>query len=1225
MQLITKTYLCLLVWLPLLTFASQLAQIEKEFGIETFSTPSLDSNLQLLGNISTLSFYKYTGQQNFTEQNTRSSLIYYSDDILIELIPNDQLSSNAMIKQIVPLRDNSFVLNGVGNLLNYDLSKQLVYNLTTLSVYPIFNESLNIVSTILVDNNIVYFGGNFTFQGSNSAYTWDSTSNTTYPLSFDGFGKDSTINSIVKLNDDEILFTGNFSTLGNNTYLTSSINNNTNVLNLTSIELEPLVSLKAAIWDVDSSSQFDSSNFICPSNKKESWSQSGTTGSFVVNLSYDVTPSKIRLYNSPNTDNEVSLFRIITNPSNSILNLTYLDPLSGNLQYCDAFCPLLTTRILNTQAQNDSLTIEDKVTIINGNSTVVKWSDRYQDFAFVNPVDVESLTFTALDSYGTNIGLGGLQLFQDSFNSFANNTLNEPNCDDEYTITSVSLSENDWKAVSNTVDYISTYYTPNVDPVPFVEFSVDLEYNGEYSINIYTPGCSDDGTCSSRGIVNITVWDTTDNSIISTKSIYQNNNQLKYDELYSGNLNISTCRITLTYQNGLYASTTPVTIVADRVSVSIVKLDTSDLAQLTSTSTKSVISLNGLLQYQLSNFTSTFSSSESPITVTPLTSYVNATFKKNSSILAELYDNNTLLLGSEDEGISVVKLNNDLSLESNNGFEVSGNVNVFECFSNGIFISGRNLNVSGEQSNNLIYNGTFHTFKADQKETSTTFANVSFSNSELLVLDSNFIWNVSSSRSITNDSSLSLGLWSSGKNSQDDTLLYGSVYQNQFANLDSAVSIDSNGTISVIDFPQGISPYLGLFLNSSSTVYAYESRDNNNKLYFSNNKQINNITSWAGPISSMLYSGNNSILIVGTVSSGSTSAQLTILNTTTLTVVNKEALQGSNSNITSMLNFETNSTLLIGGNFNLSNPDCNGICLYNYETQKFNSFANGTLTGSITSLQFYNDSLLLISGIYDTTDVSGITLSQYDIKKNELTPLRQDNTKLNSFITEGDRIISWNSTTLFIYQDNSWVDMQIPNINSSSVIADVSLFSGYIPGGSLSKRDGSNSTNKVLVVNGQFHSSQYGTIQSFVYDFDKWVPYLSVKAGLTEDLTVGPNFFVNEDTTYLFNSPVVLPNANSTITVPKTSSTSSGTSTNSATISSSPKKAHEGTKKIRRGFVVLVGLALALGTVAVLGLFGVLLAALFRDEEIKYEPLTPHIGEDDMINTVPPEKLMKFI
>ncbi|SMN21659.1 similar to Saccharomyces cerevisiae YLR084C RAX2 N-glycosylated protein involved in the maintenance of bud site selection during bipolar budding [Maudiozyma saulgeensis] len=1227
MKLITKKYLCILLWLPLLVCASQLAHIEKEFGIETFLTPSLDDDLQLLGNISTLSFYKYSGQQNFTgsvnDSDMTDSLIYYSNNILIKLIPNEDFSTDSVINQIIPLGDDSFIINGVGKLSNYDLSQQLVYNLTTLTVYPIFNESLNAVSTIFVDNQIVYFGGNFTFQGSNSAYTWDSYDNTTSSLPFDGFGQDSKVNSILKLNDDDILFTGNFSTLGNNTYLTSTDNNNnkTNLVNLTNIELEPLVSLKAAAWDVDSSSEFNRNNFICPSSETESWSQSGTDGSFVLNLPYDVTPAKVRLYNSPSTDNEVSLFRITTNPSNSILNLTYLDPLSGSLKYCDAFCPMLSTRILGSQAANESLTIDDKVTLINNNSTILKWTDSYQDFGFVNPVDVESLTFTALKSYGSNVGLAGLQLFQASFNSFANNTLNEPNCDDESTTTSVSLSKNDWKAVSNSVDYISTYYTPNVDPVPSVEFSVDLEYNGEYSINMYTPGCSGDATCDSRGIVNVTVWDTTDNSIISTKSIYQNNDQLKYDDLYNGILNISTCRITLTYQDGLYASTTPVTFVADRVSISIVKLDTSDLVQLTSTSTKSVISLNGLLQYQLSNFTSAFNSSECPITETSLIHYTNSSFDKKSSILAALYNNNTLLLGSEDQGISVVTLNDNLTLESNKDLEITGHVSGFHYFSNGIFITGKNLNVSDEQSNNLVYNGTFNIFEVNNDEVVATFANMTLSNSELLALDNNIIYNISSGKQVKNDPSLSLEFWSSAMNFQDDTIFYGSVHQNQFANIEGSVSIDSNETASVIDFPDGIHPYLGLFLNSSSTVYAYESSDNYNELYFSNNKQVNNLTSWPGVISSILYSGNNSMLAIGTSSSGSTNSQLTILNTTTLTIVHQEILQGSSSNITSMLNFETNSTLLIGGNFDISNKDCNGICLYNYDTGNFGSFANGSVKGSVTSLQFYNDSSLIISGIYNTTTTSDITLSQYDLKKNELTPLRQDKSKLNSFVTDGDRIIAWNSTTLFIYQNDSWSDIQIPNVNSSSAITDVSLSSGYISDNSLSKRDDDGSSTKMLILNGQFYSTPYGTLQSFIYDFNQWVPYLAISTELSDDSSSGIKPFINKDNTDLFNSPAVLINTTPTITTPRTS----GTLTASATSTSSPEKTQGGSKKIRRGFVVLIGLALALGTVAVLGLFGVLLAALFRDEEIKYEPLTPHIDEDDMINTVPPEKLMKFI
>ena len=1229
---INISYLSVLVWLPVLVYANQLAHIESELGIQTFSLPTLQNDIQLLGDIDTVSFYKYTGQQNFTVVDScstaKASLIYYSNDILIELLSSDEFSSGSIINNITPLSDDSFILSGEGSISNYDLSKQLVYNLTTLSIYPIFDESLNTVTTILVDDELVYFGGNFTFNGSTGAYMWNFKENITSPLPFEGFGKDSQINSILKLNDDNILFAGEFSTLGNNTYLTlKNDNNNNSSVNLTSIELGPLVSLKASTWTTGASGELDPSNLICPNNQKESWVQSGNSGSLTVNLPYDITPAKIRLFNSINSDNEVSVFRITTNPSNSILNLTYIDPLSGELTYCDAFCPLYTNRILKTQAQNASFSISDKVKLISDNTTIIKWGQNFQDFAFVNPVDIESLTFQALNSYGSNVGLTGFQLYQDSFESFANNTLNEPNCNDETSVTSVSLSDNDWKSVSNSVNYISTHYTPGIDTVPSVEFSVDLQYNGEYTIDIYTPGCSSDGTCSSRGIVNVTVWDTTDDSIISSKSIYQNNEQLKYDQIYSGTLNISTCRVTLTYQKGLYAANSPVTVVAERASVSIVKLDTSDLNQMTETNTKSPISLNGLFQYQLSNFTSTFNLSENSVTENSLLQSVNYTLKKDASVIIDLYQNNTLLLADQNTGISIFKLDNNLEVDSINKLEISGKVNSFNSLDDAIFIAGESLELSGEESNNFIYNGSFYKFNINDDEQTMNFANITIDGSELLVLNNDFIWNVSDSQQVKNHSNLCLGLWSSAQNKYNDNVLYGSRDLNQFTNVNGSISVGSNGTIFSLNMSIATDPYFGLYLNSSSTVYAYESSSNENSLYFNNNKQSLNITSWPGTILSMLYSANQSLLAVGTSSSNGFGSQLTILNTTTNSVVHQQTLLGTSFNITGLLNFETNSTLLLGGDFNLTNVNCNGLCLYNYNTNNFSEFSNGLIHGYVTSLQFFNETSFIISGLYDSKNTSGISLSLFNLKTNELTPLRQDKTKLESFITNNSSIITWNMTDLFIYENEEWSTLQIPHLNSSSIISSVSIVSGSVSSNSLTKRDDSGS-GQILVINGQFYSSQYGSLQSYVYDFNQWTPFMTFQSDSNQDTNNGANLFVDQDVSNMFNTPVILQNANSTVTAPKTTSSSSASSTSATVTTSStsrPKKPHNENKKIRRGFVVLIGLALALGTVAVLGLFGVLLAALFRDEEIKYQPLTPHIDENDMIDTVPPEKVMKFM
>ena len=1206
-----------------------LAIIEKQLGIEEIQPISLGSDLQLLGDVNNLSFYKYTGQQNFTTGNpavdtSGRSLIYYSDDIFIRLASVDDISPGSIIQKITPLGDDAFILSGNGTLLGYDLTRQLLYNLTTLSMMPIFDTSIDNISTVLVDDTQVYFGGNFTYNQSHSVALWNWHTNTTSSLPFGGFGTGSVINSIERLDNDNLLFAGEFFTLDNSSFLTRTVHSSNNSTNMSSVEINPLVSLGETVWTIDSSSEFNSENFICPSSEQESWFETGTSAIISGSLPYSITPTKLRVFNSPNTDNEISLFRITTGASHSILNLTYIEPMTGQIKYCDAFCPLFTKKTLTAQAQNSSNSEADMFEMLNNNSTIISWSDSYQDFAFVNSLSIDTLTFMAMNSYGSNVGLSGIQLYQNSFNSFANATLNEPNCQGGTNITAVSLSDNTWNPIENGVDYVSTHYTPYEDTIPQVEFSISLEYSGEYNINIYTPGCSGDGTCTSRGIVNVTVWDTSDNSVISTKSIYQNNDQLKYDNLYTGTLQPSTYKVQLKYQSGLYASTNPVTVVADRVSVSIVNLDISTLSRHSTNSTHSSTKLNGLLQYQKSNFTSSFNDSQLPITNTSLTKYTVDHFSLNSSVFAALYDNTTLLLGTQNQGVSVLSLNDEVEVQKYQSEEIGGEVSGLFAFGNSIFISGGNLNSSSWKSNSVVYNGTFQDMNVDDGITVESLANFTYGNTELLVINNDYVFNASAN-SLADNSSISVSLHASGQNSRGEVLLFGDVSRSQFSNINGSIAISSNDTIEALGI-SGIQPYSALYLNESVVAYAYVSSDSQTHLHFEGSNSYKDEWKWNGAIQSWIYSANQSLMIVGASNGNDDSgSQLSVLDLATMKSLQDITIPGSSSQISSLLNFKTNSTVMVGGDYSISGVQCQGLCLFNYESGNWSAFSGNLVNGTVTDLKIYNKSNILISGQYDTKNATGITLGMYDLTHDKLAILRKDATKLDSFTVVNSEIITWNDTTLHVYSNGVWNDVSISNVNSSSTVSGLYAVDNNESSTSLRKRDDS-STSSTLVLNGQFYDSHYGNLQAMSYDFDQWAPYLLYDSD--KDSNNSPiRGFIDQDASSLENTDIVLHNTTTASTTPLSSSSSSSSTTASSTSTHKPKPTKIGshTKKVHRGFVVLIGLALALGTVMLIGLLGVIFAALFRDEEIMYQPLTPHINDNDLANAQPPEKIMKFI
>lgn len=123
---------------------------------------------------------------------------------------------------------------------------------------------------------------------------------------------------------------------------------------------------------------------------------------------------------------------------------------------------------------------------------------------------------------------------------------------------------------------------------PSVTFAPDLKQSGNYSIQVWTPGCIQDNSCSSRGQVNITGQVTSGSNgpdQNATKTIVQKNNYEKYDEVYHGYVDASSdsFRPSITLTPSLEQAG-PLTVVASRVAFVL----------LNSSSTSN---LNGLYEY----------------------------------------------------------------------------------------------------------------------------------------------------------------------------------------------------------------------------------------------------------------------------------------------------------------------------------------------------------------------------------------------------------------------------------------------------------------------------------------------------------------------------------------------------------------------------------------------------------------------------------------------------
>lgn len=173
--------------------------------------------------------------------------------------------------------------------------------------------------------------------------------------------------------------------------------------------------------------------------------------------------------------------------------------------------------------------------------------------------------------------------------SYAIDEFNEPtNCGTSTTARSQSTVTGSW-TVTPSHDSYSEYLTTVLQGNPVdtqsasVTFSPDIKQSGNYSVTIYTPGCQGDGTCGSRGRVNVTAFmSRSDNE---QTILWQTNNFDKYDEIYNGYIDAtSNFRPSVILQPAPGQGPSPLTVVAQRVRFTLLKATSGNI--------------NGLFEYK---------------------------------------------------------------------------------------------------------------------------------------------------------------------------------------------------------------------------------------------------------------------------------------------------------------------------------------------------------------------------------------------------------------------------------------------------------------------------------------------------------------------------------------------------------------------------------------------------------------------------------------------------
>jgi len=1209
------------------TVHSQLSWQDVDLPQFDFSS-SNNKEIAFLGDYDASSIYSYIGESNFTNQNTLQNQLYYSTGQNNRFITLGEI--DGYIDQIIPASNDSFILLGdFKSIGNQNVSNPAIFNIdysNFTSIDP--NDDINgTINAAFYDSedDVIYLGGDFEFNHTHSAALYNMTSHSLKSTLFEGFGNNGTVNSIIKVGSN-IIFGGQFTTLGIPELLVNSYNTSN-----TSVQTNQLVSLKYASFSSSDGSS-DPQALSCPENSDE-WSVSDVTAATVnINLPYEVIPSKIRIYNSKNTDSEVSLFRLLTSPASGIMNLTYVDPDTGDLTYCDAWCPLHNSSYLQSQYDSD-----EGSTAVGFADTSLGYSATYQEFGFINSIDVQEFTLQALDSYGSNIALAGFQIFQSLFSTYANNTLNEPSCGiSEY---SRSEANGDWSASSD-----GKYMTSQVDisnGIPDdigVTFYPNITYGGEYSILMYTPGCGQDDSCDSRGIANVTVFDDSNNDVLDSHLIYQTNIEEKYDLIYYGHLN-STPRVEMTLDAGGPVGNT-VTFVADRISVTIYEIDSI-------VHENGTIPINGIFEYSPLNFSS-FDANN----VTNREYIGNTTINRLGSHMSNDSDvnlalfNESIYIGGDfesDYGDNLFRLDIHDSTNDTRGVNVTahnidgglnGEVRSMKVVDNALILLGDFDDTNNDTSISslsdesdadsledcALYNGSWYSFGTTLNASSVT--NITLEGDDFWLFDDNK-W-ISDNDTWYHDSKkLSFNITSSGKN-DNTTLFVGSLKLSDII-ANKGIFIDSSGNQSNITdetFSQSVINS-GLYINDSFSVFGGEfntSSNIRNLVIVSSNDTTGLNISWNSNSSITKLFAAHDKLFVGTHGGGSVDSHdfdgvfIYDLNNRTFGSDQPDGLsKNSGTPQVNELGYLNNTYMIVGGEFDSAGSvDCSGLCFYNLNDSNWETLID-SFSGTVHAFRFVNDTILVVAGDLKFDDNS-MKLMAYDFNSTDYDQpdhFNDLNDTVEKFIlvdnsTDG-RIIVSGSNFIEVYDGSSWerIDEELNN----STIKDIQLF--QLEESNDDNNESYFDSNQVLVASGDLNLTTYGYSNVAYFNSTHWLPYL-IATHQNSTATVN-SIFLNKDVSQIYIGGTLTNGTQTTSSTPSPSSSSSSSGSGSS----------GGSHHIKRGFIVLIALAAAVGTMTLLGAIAAFF--IFKKKGHNYTPIEPRVNETEMLDTVPPENLLKHV
>ncbi|PBP27057.1 cellular morphogenesis protein [Diplocarpon rosae] len=875
----------------------------------------------------------------------------------------------------------------------------------------------------------------------------------------------------------------------------------------------------------------------------------GSAGSWKATFGFGFQPTKLRLRNTHLDGRGTKTWRYTAFPINGIMNFTYIDPETGANASCSSECPL------------------------SNNSSV-----KFQDFHFVNVIGMNSFQIDISAFYGDGGGLNGIELFQNDIFAYAINTFNEPSCAG-IEIASNATSTGPW-AVTPSQQSLSEYLTASINgpDSASVVFLPDIRQSGNYSVNIYTPGCIQDGTCTTRGLVNITGTMSSDGDTL-TSTIHQTNNYDKYDQIYFGYIEAgsSSFRPSVTLSPADNQNTQNITIVAQRVGFELISSNGG---------------LNSLFEY------------DPAVAVVDSAEFANSTFDAAGMSFSDGAGVNAL----QSSGSTTFVGGNFTTDAYNNIFAVSssGATALAETGLNGevtaMFLNGSTLYVGGKftrtssgattgLSNVAAYDTSKNTWSA-------LGAGVDGSVTNIVPLALNVTTNVPEVViTVTGDFQHILAFGNNSSVAVTGFAVWVPSRGNWLQNLNFAHPLINGQLTATVDLPDGRSFFAGSLSSSqlsASGAVALSDRTNGstiNNLVFINGSDSDTVTgigSWLSNDSTILamaihgdtlYAGGS---ISGSVNGGSVNG-LVSFDLSTLSLMSQPpSLSGGD--VKSITVRPGSGDIYAGGSFSAAGSlGCPAVCVYVSTAAQWDR-PGSNLAGTANAMTWASSTSLVAGGDL-TLDGANISLASYDTKAQSWTAatgassipgpvaaLTAANSDASELWVAGTA--SNGSTFLMRFDGTTWLSVG-DRFGSGTNIRGLQV----LP---LSKDHEASdflSHNQDLMITGSINLPGFGNASAVLFNGTTFQPFAltssasNTSGSLSQIFSQRQNFF---------------------------------------------KKAGG---KLAKGFVVLIALAIALGLIFFLVVAGVA-AERFRRKREGYVPApTASFDRNQGLSRVPPEQL----